>query len=217
MKASPNHRRHRTALTAPPVRRDVRREERELMGIRAMLKQWAYRKRVRGWPERAACVLDVALNPPSVNGLRFHSHFDEARKLGRPVATVKGAGSSVRLDFPSQGITLEYEADRLAYIGIVVSPENEEAFGPGMASARATLKHGFRMVLSPEIKAEEILELLGRPVEDDSDECERILTHQINGYTVESEFTPRNRLKRVNIFPSFGAEPSASGEGRGRV
>lgn len=173
------------------------------MGIRAMLKQRAYKKKVRDWPERTTCMLELALDPPDVNGLKFRTKIDEARTLGRPsIVTVVGSGSTVRLDFLNQGITIEYEDDRLVYIGILVSPKDDVSSVSAMAPARATLLHGVRLALSPGIKAEGIIELLGPPFEDDSDDEERILTHQIKGYTVETEFTLQNGLKRLNVFPT---------------
>ncbi len=173
------------------------------MSIRTFFQQRAYKKKVRDWPERSSCMLEVALDPPAVNGLKFHSHIDEAQTFGRPGAvSVVSSGSIVRLDFLHQGLELEYEDDGLVYIGVVVSPKDDVTSEPDMAPARATLLHGARLTLSLEIKADRIIEIFGSPVDDDQDDEERILRHQINEYTVESEFTPDNGLKRLSVYPT---------------
>jgi len=173
------------------------------MSLRSILKQWTYRKRVRDWPERAGCALEVALNPGGVQGLGLGSHFDEASKLGRPVVTVIGATMDVRLDFLKQGVTLEYEDDRLTYIGIIVALDREMQDEIGLCPVTATLRHASCMTLTPEVSAEKMIELLGTPTDDDRDESERILYHQVNGCVIESEFTPKNKLRRLNLFPVY--------------
>jgi hypothetical protein len=173
------------------------------MSIRSILKQWTYRKRVRDWPERAGCALEAFLNPASVQGLRLGSHFDEASKLGRPVVTVISATMVVRLDFLKQGVTLEYEDDRLDFIGIILTPDRAMPEEQGMSPATVFLTHRDRMALSPAITAEKMIELLGKPVEDDRDDPERLLSHQINGWAVDTEFTRDTKLRRINLFPVY--------------
>lgn len=167
-----------------------------------MLKERSYKKKVKDWPERMGCTLEITLNPPIVNGLKFRSHMDEARILGRPSdITAVGSGSGVRLDFANHGLSLEYEDDRLVYAGVIISPKDDISSGSGMTPARATLLHGAQVNLSPAGTAEQIVKTIGRPGNIDSDENEHILTYEIDGYTVEVEFTPRNELKRLNLFP----------------
>jgi hypothetical protein len=173
------------------------------MSISSMLKQWKYRKRVKEWPEQPACVLEVALNPAAVQGLGLGSPFDEASKLGRPVVTVISATMVVRLDFLKQGVTLEYEDDLLDFIGIILTPDRAMPEEQGMSPATVFLTHGKRVALSPGITAEKMIELLGTPVEDDRDEPERLLSHQINGWAVDTEFTRDNKLRRINLFPVY--------------
>ena len=173
------------------------------MSISSMLKQWTYRKRVKEWPEQPACALEVGLNPASVQGLRIGSSLDDARKLGRPVVTVIGATMVVRLDFLKQGVTLEYEDDLLDFIGIILTPDRAMPEEQGLSPATVFLTHGNRVALSPAITAEKMIELLGTPVEDDRDEPERLLSHQINGWAVDTEFTRDNKLRRINLFPVY--------------
>jgi hypothetical protein len=168
------------------------------MGLGTWLKQWSYRKRVREWPELPGRSLDVDLRPPAVNGIRFGSALDEARKLGRPVVSVISSTSDVRLDFPNQGVTLEYEEEKLTYMGIIIRPE--DYFGRAMKPAMAALCHNTRLILSPAITAEKLIAFLGSAQNDDSDEYDRVLTHVIDGTVVETEFTPNNELSRVNLF-----------------
>lgn len=107
----------------------------------------------------------------------------------------------VRLNFLTQGVTLEYEDDLLDYIGIILIPDRGMPDEQDMSPATASLAHVPRVSLLPEISAEKMIELLRAPTEDDRDEPERVLTHQINGCFVESEFTPKNKLRRINLFP----------------
>ena len=173
------------------------------MGIGTMLKLRSYSKKVREWPESKGCTLEIALTPPDVNGLKFRSHIDEARRLGRPSdVTVVGSGSAVRLVFSTQGISLEYENDRLVYVGIVISPKDDVSSDSSMSAARAILLHGAPFTLSPEITVQRIVEMIGQPADVDSDKEEHVLTHEIDGYKIESEFTLQNTLKRLNMYPT---------------
>ena len=173
------------------------------MSIATMLKERSYKKKVKDWPERAGCTLEITLNPPAVNGLKFRGHMDEARILGRPsdITTVGSGPVAMRLDFAHCGLSLEYEDDRLVYVGVIISPADDISSDSGMTPARATLLHGAQVTLSPAVTAEQIVKTIGRPGNIDSDEDEHILTYEIGGYTVEVEFTPRNELKRLNLFP----------------
>jgi hypothetical protein len=135
-----------------------------------------------------------------VNGLLFGSQIEEARMFGRPAKVRAGEGGCVWLDFRQHGLELEYEGDRLAYVGVLVQPEEDARPNPGTMPAQAVLTWHGSTPLTSAIAPEDMIRLLGAPEEDDVDGEERILTHLFDGVKVESEFTPAGGLKRFSVW-----------------
>jgi len=159
-----------------------------------------YRRQVDAWQITPQMELEVTLDPPSINGLKFGDSVEDAGRFGRPARVTLLTPKLVSLLFPQQGLVLEFEEDRLLNIGILILPEQDSPPLKDVAAANAMLVVETRIPLTSQIPAERLVQILGEPTEDDEDEFERVLTQSIGTVIVESEFTREGELKRFNLF-----------------
>jgi hypothetical protein len=152
------------------------------------------------WPIRLNSHLEISIKPFAVNGLRFQSKMEEARMFGKPDSITGLAKKYFYISYFSKGLFLEYEKGSLVYIGIVFRPDEDVSSPPNTVGANAKLIFNKNIDLTRDTKPDEIILILGKPEIDDVDNEERILTHYIEGYVVETEFNLQNQLKRLNIF-----------------
>ena len=170
------------------------------MWIVSYLRRREYKRRFREWTEDSGSELEVGLAPPTVNGIKMYSRIEDAKVFGRP-GKIDVSDSIVELDFYQKGLTLDYENEKLIYFGLIFSPKDDVSSDSKMTAARGTLFYRQRLFLSAKVTPENIIEILGKPVEEDLDDDEKILVFHIDGYRIETEYTLANALKRFNVYP----------------
>ena len=152
------------------------------------------------WPVKNPCLLTITVKPITINGIKLQSKIEEALPFGK-AEVVYGVDGDIVLNYLKNGLVLEYEQDRLVYVGVIIRPQDDISALPNTKGANAVLEYNEKINLINNTKAETIIQIFGKPEIDDIDSEERIMTNSVDGISFESEFTSDGMLKRFNLFP----------------
>jgi hypothetical protein len=155
------------------------------------------------WPIVHNSLPDFDITRMQLGSLTFGDTIQKAKSIGRPDAVEWLDKDYLQLVYRSLGLLLEFESQRLCYIGLIVASGDFDHKLSDMKCAfpRIAFEDGRNVVLSHENHVEQIKSIFGEPTSIDSDDVEVILLYKQGVINMEFEFSPQGKsLRRWNIY-----------------
>lgn len=161
------------------------------------------RNPTRDFHEIGRVPLEFNTSSVKLNGVSMGAAPLECSVFGRASRYISVVKTHTRLEYRDSGLILEFNNNRLEYMGFIIASPNEHTDDTLFQCAQPTIVPGSFPLTSKtlESECEQFLNTTSYRRDEDEDEC--VVTYKIGKLSYELEFLPKNgALKTFAIFES---------------
>lgn len=153
------------------------------------------------WPRQSTVAPGIDTVGGKLGPVKFGTNLDSARFFGRPDQFSWTQRGYCELIYAKAGFQIDYDSGQLGYAAFFIGPDL--LLPAGVFFSAPTLDSSFR--LSSDTSLAQVNSAIGPPKSQDRDDEEAITVYEKGILTLELEWNPKGKLKRLNVYPTHKA------------